>query len=136
MFKPMQLRSFIIAGVVSLIAFTSCNKKDNVDSKEISIEGTWVGKYSFLSEPYNNYYSFKIKPGGTLELLNEAQQKTGEGTWETEPGIFSATYTLLPPSSGTFSVIANFNKTNKIDGTWGVGQQLYGGGYWYMNKIN
>ena len=88
-----------------------------------------------LSEPYNNFYSFKIKAGGVLEILDAAQQKTGSGIWKTEENLFMATYTNTVPDTKTFSVLATFNKqTGKLDGTWGPGDNDYTGGYWFMNK--
>ncbi|MEI9945302.1 MAG: hypothetical protein WDN26_13940 [Chitinophagaceae bacterium] len=134
----MQVKKILVAGLLAVITFISCSKKsdDKLTPPEVSIDGEWAGKSSVLSGPYNSYYSFKIKPGGTMELLDANKQKTGEGTWEIEQGnIFSATYSFLPPASGTFSVIATFDKIKgELDGTWGSGQQIYGGGYWYMSK--
>jgi hypothetical protein len=130
----MYLRQFLLAGLLSVIAFASC-KKNNDAPSAIPIEGSWAGKYSILSEPYNSYYSFSIKAGGVLELQDAQLKKTGEGTWQLNDGIFTGTYTLLAPASGTFSVIANFHKTTgKLDGTWGTGTKEYGGGYWFMDK--
>ena len=135
----MQLKHFFIAGLLSVITFASCSKKKDDIKVDVPIEGTWVGKHSYLSEPFNNHYSFKIKAGGILERLDAAGQKIGDGTWAfaNDNTIITGTYTMLLPASGTFSFIANFNKvTGKLDGTWGNGQQEYGGGYWFMNKIN
>jgi hypothetical protein len=130
----MYLKQFLLAGFLSVIALASC-KKSNDAPAAIPIEGNWTGKYSVLSEPYNSYYSFSIKAGGVLELLDAQQKKTGEGTWRLDDAIFTGTYTLLAPASGTFSVIANFHKTTgELDGTWGIGAKEYGGGYWFMDK--
>ncbi|MBC7886352.1 MAG: hypothetical protein H7Z13_00575 [Ferruginibacter sp.] len=134
----MQLKNLFIAGLLSVIAFASCSKK-NDDIPLVSIEGDWVGKYSVLSGPYNNYYSFKIKAGGVLELQDAAGQKTGEGSWQFSNAntVIFGTYSHLPPANGKFSFIANFNSTTgKIDGTWGNDLKEYGGGYWFMNKTN
>jgi len=135
----MQVKHLLVSGLLSLIVFSSCSKKDKIIDDSAAIAGTWVGKYSVLSEPYNNYYSFKIKAGGILELLDAAGQKTGEGTWEFSNAntVIFGTYTLLAPATSTFSIIANYDKAKaELDGTWGVGAKEYGGGYWYMEKSN
>lgn len=133
----MQLKKLFIAGVLCLIAFVSC-KKDNGDFKPyVAIEGTWVGKSSVLSEPFNSFYSFRIQPSGVLERLDMNGEKIGEGTWAfyNNNTAITGAYTLT--GGATFSIIANFDKVNgKLDGTWGNGTQEYGGGYWYMNKTN
>ncbi len=132
----MQNKTFFFTAILSLFLFASC-KKDNVAKPAISIEGNWVGKSSVLSGPYANHFSFKIKAGGVLERINESGQKTGEGTWAfyANNTAITGTYTLLPPATGTFSVIANFDKAiGKLDGTWVTGTNDYNGGYWFMNK--
>jgi len=134
----MQVRSFLLLGLISSFVFMSCHK--NSDDKTLTkttIEGTWAGKYAVLSEPYNTFYSFKIKAGGILEVLDIAQQKTGNGTWKLEGVLFMATYTNTVPDTRTYSVLATFNsQTGKLDGTWGPDDNDYTGGYWYMNRTN
>ena len=134
----MRVKQFLTGSFLSLILLVSCSKKSDDVSKVISIEGVWTGKYSVLSGPYDAYYSFKIKAGGTMELLDAAHQKKGEGVWELENGtIFSATFTDLSSGNTVYSVIANFKKdSGTLDGTWGNGEKEYGGGYWYMDKEN
>ncbi|MBC7885378.1 MAG: hypothetical protein H7X99_07875 [Saprospiraceae bacterium] len=134
----MKIKSFLVAGLMSAIVLASCSKEKDTIDPNIAIEGVWIGKYSILSEPYSNFYSFRFKAGGVLELIDITQTKKGEGTWAftNDNEVISGTYTLIPPDSGTFSFVANFDKnTLEIDGTWGVGSQEYGGGYWYMNKL-
>lgn len=133
----MHLKQFLFVGCLSLFALASCDKKNTDLQPAITIEGNWSGKYSILSEPFSNHYAFAIKAGGVLELRDAAQQKTGEGTWTLNGTLFTGTYSLLPPGSGVYSVIATFDhSTSKLDGTWGIGAQEYGGGYWYMHKTN
>lgn len=133
----MQVKQLFIIGLLSVVSLASCSKKEKTLDSSVPIEGTWIGKYSFLSEPYNNYYSFKITAGGVLELQDAGGQKIGEGNWEFSNAntVIFGTYTLLPPGSSTFSFIANFDKVKgELDGTWGHGEKEYGGGYWYMKK--
>lgn len=136
----MQLKKILIAGLAIVISFASCSKKnDDLVKPEVSIEGTWVGKHSYLSQPFDNDYSFRIKAGGILERLDINGVKIGEGTWAfyNNNTAITGTYSFIPPGSGTFSVIANFDKvTGELDGTWGYGANDYDGGYWYMNKTD
>jgi hypothetical protein len=134
----MRSRNLILASFAMLVLFSCSKKSDDKAPKAVTIEGIWVGKYSVLSEPYNAFYSFKIKANGVLELLNAAEEVTGTGTWELENGnLFIGTYTWLPPGSKTFSVLATFKKdTGELDGTWGPDDNDYTGGYWYMEKKN
>lgn len=133
----MQLKHFFIAGLLSVISFASCSKKNNdIIKADVPIEGTWAGKHSYLSEPLNNHYSFKIKAGGVLERLDANGQKIGEGTWAFYNANTAITGTYTLTGGATFSVVANFDKvTGKLDGTWGNGTNDYNGGYWFMNKV-
>ena len=133
----MQNKTLFFMGMLIMLVFASC-KKESAAPSGVSIEGDWVGKSSVLSGPFENHYSFTIKAGGVLERVNAAGQKIGQGTWAfySDNTAITGTYTLLPPDTATFSVIANFNKsTGKLDGTWGRGANDYNGGYWYMNKV-
>ena len=134
----MQVKNFLVAALASSFVLLSCSKKsEDKPASTIPIEGSWIGKFSVLSEPFNNFYSFKIKPGGVLEVQDAAQQKTGSGSWKLEGNLFMATYTNTVPDTKTFSVLATFNKhTGKLDGTWGPDDNDYTGGYWFMNRSN
>jgi hypothetical protein len=136
----MQLKQIFIAGLITVISLASCSKKkDDVVKPAVTIEGTWVGKHSYLSEPLNNDYRFRFKAGGILERLDANNVKVGEGTWAFYANNTAITgkYSLLPPGTGSFGVIANFdNVTGKLDGTWGYGTNDYNGGYWEMNKVD
>jgi hypothetical protein len=135
--KKMLVKKIMLLSCVFLLTMASCSKDKDTKSNEVPLEGLWVGKYSFLSEPYNQFYSFKFNAAGALEVWDNAQQKIGEGTWAFNGVPLTGTYTLLPPNTGTFSFIATFdNQAGKLTGTWGTGQQEYGGGYWFMNRVN
>jgi hypothetical protein len=133
----MQSKKFVLISFLLILGLASCHKNKDNENTGVPLEGVWAGKYSFLSDPYNNYYSFKIAAGGTFDVLDSTQQKIGEGTWMFNGVPLTGTYTLLPPNTGTFSFIATFDKqAGKLSGTWGTGQQEYGGGYWFMNRVN
>ena len=136
----MKIKHVFFAAILSVITFASCKKNDDIKKPaEVPIEGNWVGKSSVLSGPFENHFSFKIKPGGVLERIDANGQKIGAGTWEfyNNNTAITGTYTLSAPATGTFSVIENFDKiTGKLDGTWGNGTNDYNGGYWFMDKTN
>ncbi len=133
----MQLKKLFIAGLLAVITFVSCSKKNEDIKPEVTIEGKWTGKSSVLSEPFNSFYSFNIKAAGVLERLDVNGVKIGEGTWAFYNANTAITGTYTLTGGATFSVIANFDKvTGKLDGTWGNGTNDYNGGYWYMNKVN
>jgi len=135
----MQTLRFFIFGLLSTIAFLSCGKENDDPKTVIPIEGKWVGKYSILSEPYNDHYSFRFNETGILERLDISGEKAGEGTWEFSNNntVVSGTYTMSPPATGTFSFVANFDtELGELDGTWGYDENEYNGGYWYMSKVD
>ena len=55
----------------SLVIFSSC-EKDNEEESSYPIEGLWIGTYKYdpgVSPNQNpQYFSFVIKPGGSLIL--------------------------------------------------------------------
>ena len=133
----MQLKQIFIAGLLAVITLASCSKKNDVIKPVVPIEGKWIGKSSVLSDPYNSFYSFNIKPGGVLERLDADGAVTGNGQWAFYNGDVGITATYTLTGGATFSIIGTFDKINgKLDGTWGNGTKEYGGGYWYMNKTN
>lgn len=133
----MRVKHFFMTGLLSMMAFVAC-KTDDI-KPEIALEGGWEGEYSIESGPYDNYYSFIFKAGGILERQDILGQKMGEGTWvfSNENTVVSGTYHLLAAPTSIFSFVANFDSiAGELDGTWGYGEQEYGGGYWYMSKFN
>ncbi|MBC7935887.1 MAG: hypothetical protein H7Y86_11105 [Rhizobacter sp.] len=133
----MQIKQLFFGAILSFFFFTSCSKEEAAPIEAaVAIVGKWVGKSSVLSEPYNNHFSFRIHAGGILERIDANGQKTGEGTWAfySNDEAITGSYTLT--GGEAFSIIANFDKyTGELDGTWGTGTQQYGGGYWYMKKV-
>ena len=135
----MQTLRFIIFGLLSIITLFSCSKESDDIKTIIPIEGKWVGKYSILSEPYNDHYSFRFREAGILERLDVNGEKAGEGTWEFSNNneVVSGTYTMSLPATGTFSFVANFDtELGELDGSWGYDEKEYGGGYFYMSKVD
>lgn len=133
----MKLQHYFIAGFLSVLSFASCSKKnDDITKADVPIEGKWVGKHSYLSEPFTNHYSFIIKAGAVLERLDSSGQKIGEGTWSFYNGNTAITGTYTLTGGATFSVVANFDKVKgTLEGTWGNGTNDYNGGYWFMDKV-
>src|SRR5215207_4959017 len=114
----MKISRILIAAlmVIAVFVFASCNK-DN-DKNPVSIEGKWVGSYSFMTgTPY--YFSFNIKANGEIQELNPNGGVEGSGTWELDnaTNVFSAHYTWT--TGEIFSVVAAFDKNNgRLIGNW------------------
>lgn len=131
----MKISKFFLIAAVVLTGLASCSKDKNDTKKQTSIEGVWTGTYVNDASGNSFFYSFNIKAGGTIEELNSSGQKIGQGTWEIENDILTATYQW--PSGGKYSVIAAFYKDQgKLLGDWGYGISATNGGTWQMTKSN
>jgi len=132
----MKISRIILVAAVALTGFISCKKdKDDVSSKQTTIEGVWVGTYVNNASGNSFFYSFNIKPGGIIEEINPSGQKIGQGTWELENDILSAHYQWT--SGSKYSVIGAFYKEQgKLLGDWGYGTSATNGGTWQMTKNN
>jgi hypothetical protein len=131
----MKISKLVLMVVVVLTGFASCSKDKNETKKQSSIEGVWTGTYVNDASGDSFFYSFNIKAGGTIEELNSSGQKIGQGTWEIENDILTATYQW--PGGSKYSVIAAFYKDQaKLLGDWGYGNSATNGGTWQMTKSN
>jgi len=121
--------SLLVLLICLSIGFISC-KKDKV----YPIEGNWVGTYNNGATDY--YMAFTINKGGTLDVMDDAANKsqiTATGTWTVINGQFD---TILDYGSGTLtSFTSPFNgKSDKLTGTWGDTPNKTNGGTWTMTK--
>ncbi|GAB3708897.1 hypothetical protein GCM10027592_44570 [Spirosoma flavus] len=93
-----------------------------------SIQGVWTGTYTYNGNPElgAQYFSFEIKPDGTLIVNSEnlGQRYTATGTWVLNGNAFSGSYTYVNGSSPGFgtsqTVTATWdNATGKLtSGVW------------------
>ena len=124
----MKFSAAMLLALFSLTVLFSC-KKDN--DKKKSIEGLWEGTYVNDASGNTFFYSFNIKPGGVIEEIDADGDKIGQGTWELENNIFSATYSW--PNGLEFSVLASYYPDQtKLLGNWGYDDSVTDGGTWEM----
>ena len=114
------------------LAATACSKSNSSNKPFESIEGVWKG--TVVTEYDNEVYfwSFNIKSGGVLEVLNKTGGVLATGTWSIENNIFLASYT---EEGDKFSIIGSHNKSlGKLLGNWGYDNSTTDGGTWQMTK--
>jgi hypothetical protein len=113
--------------IFSLAQFTSCDKSDSTPTETHSVQGLWIGTYSTNGQSTNTdtYYSFIIKPGGSLlvetKFLN--QQEFAVGTWSLSGNTLSCVYTYVYAASGHVGTVQSatvtWDNSNKLaSGTW------------------
>lgn len=132
----MKISKLLLVAFAMLSIFASCSK-DNDDSNPVDIEGRWIGSYINDASGNSFYFSFKIKPGGVIEEVNNSGVAIGAGTWELDAAtnVFTAKYTWY--AGGIYSVIAAFDSESaKLVGDWGYGDSNTDGGSWEMTKSN
>lgn len=129
----MKIAKIMMLASLAIFTFISCKKDD--EPKSFALEGKWVGTYVNQASGNSFFFSLNIKPGGIIEELNQAGQKTGEGTWEIEHDILTAHYKMVAPNSQGYSIIAAFYKNNgKLLGDWGYDESATDGGTFQLSK--
>ncbi len=121
---------FKVLTLVFFIASTmlfSCTKECDPPTVTYPIHGLWIGTYSVNGHPElgERYFSFVIKPDGTIIMEGKAENVTGlaTGTWTMNGNAFSASYTVItgvPANIGTKQqAAATFDNSGKLtNGVW------------------
>jgi hypothetical protein len=135
----MKAFKFSLVVLVASLFFANCKKSSGSDtpppSTSAGIEGIWKGGVGSGTQNPTTFYSFHIKAGGILEELSVTGLTKGIGTWKLDNGIFTGTYTYLPPSTAKYSVIGAYDANKKqIVGNWGHNNNATDGGLWDMDK--
>ena len=135
----------VLFGAFVMLSQVSCEKDDDQDPNPQSypIEGLWIGTYTVNGQPGlgNQYYSFVIKPDGTLiqDGKTQNQQAICIGTWNLNGTVFSANFTSIWGVSGVGvvqNVTANWDNTGKLtNGVWS-NPPPGGSGTFTMNRVN
>ena len=126
----MKITSFLLFLLLGLASSVSSCKKDKI----YTIQGKWEGVVNNGTADY--YYALNVKSGGTLDVMDNAANKsqiTATGTWTVVNGVFS---TIVDYGSGTnVSLTSPFNsKSATLTGTWGNTPSTTDGGTWTMTK--
>ncbi len=122
--------TLLLAICTLLIAstFSGCSKDKGEKENHNKLEGLWTGSYTITAAPEagSSYFSFVIKPDGTLLVDSkfENKQHLAVGTWQLNGKTLTCTYSYVygQSSSGTSTVqqaTATWDEAGKlIDGTW------------------
>lgn len=124
--KIITLTAMLIAAF-SLSQLMGCEKCDSTPSEPHSIQGLWIGTYATNGQSTNTdtYYSFIIKPGGSLlvetRFLN--QQEFATGTWTLSGNTLACSFTYVYAAAGHVGTAQNatatWDNSGKLtSGTW------------------
>ena len=142
--KSIELIAAGLALISLILIQPGCHKNsDDQDSSSSSIEGLWVGLYTVNGQLGQRYYSFVIKPDGTVinDTKAENQQHLNIGSWSLTGDTFECTATCvygLPERVGvTETYTATFDKANGtlINGTWKTVPPINGSGTFTLTKV-
>jgi len=98
----------------------------------VAITGIWKGTYGNGSNNNPNFYSFQLNADGTMQVLDGSGRSIATGTYRFTNNQISGTYRYTANNSA-FSFAATLNGS-KLNGTWGSGTSVSGGGLWVMTK--
>jgi hypothetical protein len=97
-----------------------------------TIVGNWTGTYGNGESTSPNYYAFKLNADGTMQMLAANGNVMANGTYTYANNQLNGTYTYT--NAGAFSFSATMDAAGKLNGTWGSGANVRGGGRWMMSK--
>ena len=97
-----------------------------------SIAGTWAGTYGNGENNNPNYYSFRLNADGTMQVTAANGNVMANGSYTYTANQLTGTYTYT--TSGSFSFSALMDTNGALNGTWGSGSNVRGGGRWVMSK--
>ncbi|MBI5371638.1 MAG: hypothetical protein HZA79_06400 [Sphingobacteriales bacterium] len=97
-----------------------------------SIAGKWTGTYGNGASNTPNYYCFQLNADGSMQVLNPNGNVIASGNYTFVNNQLTGQYTYN--GSGTFSVSATLDTNGSLNGTWGSGSNVQGGGKWVMTK--
>jgi hypothetical protein len=97
-----------------------------------SIMGNWAGTYGNGESNNTNYYSFKLNEDGTMQVVAANGTALANGNYTYASNQLTGTY--LYPNAGYYSFSAVMEASGTLNGTWGSGSNVRGGGRWIMTK--
>ncbi len=97
-----------------------------------SIAGKWTGTYGNGAGNAPNFYCFQLNTNGSMQLLDPNGNTIASGNYTFVNNQLTGQYTYN--GSGTFSVSATLDASGTLNGTWGSGSNVQGGGKWIMTK--
>jgi hypothetical protein len=97
-----------------------------------SITGNWAGTYGNGESNNPNFYSFRLNADGTMQVTAANGNVIANGNYTYTNNQLTGTYTYT--NSGSFSFSAAMEANGTLNGTWGSGNNVRGGGKWIMTK--
>jgi hypothetical protein len=97
-----------------------------------AVAGSWVGTYGTGQNNTPSYYSFKLNTDGTMQVVAANNSVIASGTYSFSNNQINGKYTYS--NGGIFSFAATLSGS-QLNGTWGSGTNVSGGGKWVMNKV-
>jgi len=136
----MKIFKISLTAILLSIFFIACKKEKNVEIPEMDpdagnkslVHGIWVGEYTTTTRTAPVYFSFRIKAGGALDLLNVNRETIGSGTWSLNDSKFKAEY-IVDSSQFSYKVQGNFHAPEKLDGEWQYDMEYQDKGFWFMD---
>jgi len=128
---------FMTIMLFSGLTFISC-KKDEVEKPSApAVEGAYFGKYGFGNDVPSEDQKYNIKAGGVFQEIGiNSGTVVGEGTWQMNGNVLTATYTIVWAPFSKYSISATFDQaTGKLTGTWGNDNNASDGGKIDMVKL-
>ncbi len=97
-----------------------------------TITGSWVGTYGNGESNNTNYYSFRMNADGTMQVVASNGNVMANGNYTYTNNQLTGNYNYT--NSGNYSFSATMDTNGTLNGTWGSGSNVRGGGRWMMSK--
>ncbi|RXK62107.1 hypothetical protein ESA94_03585 [Lacibacter luteus] len=97
-----------------------------------TVAGIWKGTYGTGSSNNTTFYSFQLNPDGTMNVLDASGKSIAAGTYNLNNNQLTGIYRYTG-NNNAFSFAASV-KGSQMEGTWGSGSNVSGGGRWMMTK--
>jgi hypothetical protein len=97
-----------------------------------SIGGVWKGTFGNGAANSPNFYSFQLNADGTMQVLDGSGRSIATGNYSFANNQLKGTY-RYNGTNNAFSFAATLNGS-QLDGSWGSGTNVSGGGRWVMTK--
>jgi len=111
---------------------TANMRKADRPSPSPAVPGTWTGTYGNGETTGPNFYSFILNADGTMKVMAANGNVMAQGTYTYSNNQLTGSYTYTNSSVFSFSAVMDAN--GSLNGTWGSGANVRGGGRWIMNK--
>jgi|SRR5688572_28109592 len=144
----MNIKLLTVFLMSSILLFSSCEKEECEPEapNTYPIEGLWIGTYKYdpgVSPNQNlQYFSFVIKPGGSLivESKDGNVDYFARGTWTLNGTTLTCTYTYPTSVNNvplTQTATATYETSGKlVNGKWNNTSNVNEKGTFTMNRVN